>query len=354
MARNPSLESPTGRVPLSSFLAWFILGLAAGAPVAYGARSILGPRDRVPEPAAAPEPRSRPKPDFLSPTLAAEVERKVREGFAALGADRLLEAHDAFRRAVELAPWDARAHHGLGEFFRRIDRAEQAEPCYREALRADPRHGAARLRLARVLRDLGKSEEAASHLRELVKDPACDPEVWLELARNELRLARPREATSWLERYVAARPKSAYGLAHLGRARAETGDAEAAERHYRSALAVDPHESLAWLWLGQLLVAQGRKAEAEAALANFRSLRDVYDELRSAERDLLRRPNDLKALVRVAKARFQLGRYREAVRTLDRALEIAPEDAALRRLRDQAAGIAGEEASTEEAVTPGR
>ncbi|MGQ9590872.1 MAG: tetratricopeptide repeat protein, partial [Planctomycetota bacterium] len=123
---------------------------------------------------------------------------------------------------------------------------------------------------------------------------------------------------------------------------------------YRNALAVDPHESLAWLWLGQLLVAQGRKAEAEAALANFRKLRDIWDELRSTERELLRRPDDVKALVRVAKARFQLGRYRESLGALDRALEIAPEDEALRRLRDRAAAIATEADVSDEAVTPGR
>lgn len=275
-------------------------------------------------------------------------------GFAALNSDRLPEACKAFQEAAKLAPWDARAHFGLGEFFRRVDRAEQAEPCYREALQADPTYATARLMLARVLRDLGKTEEAASHLRKLAENPKCDPDVWLELGRDELRLARPREARGWLERYVQARPKSAYGLAHLGRASAEAGDLKAAEEHYRKALSLDPREALAWLWLGQLLVAEGRKAEAETALSNFRRIREVLDELRSAQRELLRRPNDVIALVRVAKARYQLGRYRESLAALDRALEIQPEDAALRNLRNKVAPFAGEEALPEEAVTPAR
>ena len=50
---------------------------------------------------------------------------------------------------------------------------------------------------------------------------------------------------------------------------------------------------------------------------------------------LLRNADDLSILVRLAKTRFELGNAKEALNTLDRARQIAPDNPELARLRQQ-------------------
>lgn len=108
-----------------------------------------------------------------------------------------------FRRAIALDPALLAAHFSLG------NRGEQAERRYRRALALDPRHGGALVNLANLWRD----------------GPRLD------------------EAVALLKRTVAQLPADAVALYNLANARHISGDARAAARDYRAALAVESRDA---------------------------------------------------------------------------------------------------------------
>ena len=108
-----------------------------------------------------------------------------------------------FRRAIALDPALPPAHFSLG------NRGDGAERHYRRALALDPRHGGTLVNLANLWRD----------------GPRLD------------------EALGLLKRAVALQPGEAIGLYNLASARHVSGDARAAARDYRAALAVEPRDA---------------------------------------------------------------------------------------------------------------
>jgi tetratricopeptide (TPR) repeat protein len=111
-----------------------------------------------------------------------------------------------------------------------------AEAAFRRALAADPGLGEARLRHGRVRLLKGQTGEAIAELRRVAGEDGS-------LRRRYL--ARLFEA----------------------RAHEKRGDAEAAARAYRAAVAVEPEGQSAWIGLGRALDLLGRREEAEQAFA---------------------------------------------------------------------------------------
>jgi tetratricopeptide (TPR) repeat protein len=110
----------------------------------------------------------------------------------------------------------------------------EAEAAFRRALASDPGLGEARLRLGRVRLLQGRAAEAIPVLQQVA-----------------------REDGSFRRRY----------LARLFEARAheKRGDAEAAVRAYRAAVAIEPEGQSAWIGLGRALDLLERREEAEEA-----------------------------------------------------------------------------------------
>jgi tetratricopeptide (TPR) repeat protein len=110
----------------------------------------------------------------------------------------------------------------------------EAEAAFRRAVAADPGLGEARLRLARVRLLRGRVGEAIVELQQVA-----------------------REDGSLRRRY----------LARLFEARAheKRGDAEAAVRAYRAAVAIEPEGQSAWIGLGRALDLLERREEAQEA-----------------------------------------------------------------------------------------
>jgi Flp pilus assembly protein TadD len=260
------------------------------------------------------------------------VDSHCLKGYEYLMAERYAEAFEEFAAVSRLDPREARSYMGMGEAAKHLDYDELAEENYRKAIKLEPRLHEAKMALAQILCDFGKHTEALGVLRELEKERPEDPLVWAELAINTLRLGRPEEAVPLLEKYNAARGKQDWGYENLGRAYAEAGEMEKAERAYREAIAINPQTALAHLWLGQLLRTTGRKDEAERALETFRRLRALQTEMRLLEQKINRNPGNVRAHVELARVRRLLGKGREALIPLERALEIAPDDAKLRKL----------------------
>jgi Flp pilus assembly protein TadD len=201
----------------------------------------------------------------------------------------------------------------------------------------DPRNAPCRLKLAQTLNQLGRHTESIHILRSLREESPGEAILLWGLAQNELRRGNPKEALQWLAKYTRARPGDSSGYAFLGRAHADIGSYDLAEQSYRRALSIDSHNFLAWLWLGQVLVATGRRPQAEEPLARYNLLRSLEEEVRRHQRTLLRKPQDLDALVGLARARSRLGRDGEALVPLRKALELHPDNEELRAFYEEIA-----------------
>lgn len=263
----------------------------------------------------------------------ARASLRFQKGLDSLASERHSEALEEFIRASELDPTDPRPHHGMGKIYQQLFLREKAEQSFRKAVQADPGYRPSKESLAMILHEKGLYQEAIALLNELKKETPDEPFIGAELALNALALGRPREAIELLEKYNAVKGRQAWGYTHLGRAYAAAGLLDKAEGAYREALAIDRQFSLASYWLGQLLVSMGREPESEPHLANFRRLRQLETEEHEARMALLKNPDDIGALVRLARAHFLRGRPRESLATIERARRVAPGDPRLIELQ---------------------
>jgi tetratricopeptide (TPR) repeat protein len=341
-AQDAPLEAFFGRrlkwleVSLGVLILCFGVGiLAAGA--FNVARSAWGSRSAVLEildGLRRNTPAERPKRERGAARRArsAEFDLHYRKANEHLAAERHSDAFREFTRAIQLAPDDPRPHHGLGKVYRHLVLDDLAEQCYRRAVELDPDYMPVKISLAMILYDLGKNEEATALLEEAEKRNPDNPFLWAELGINALRLGNPQEAIRRLEKYNEVKGKQAWGYANLGRAYAEAGDHASAEKAYREALAIDPYMASCYLWLGQLLIATGRRAEADRLLEKYQRFRTLQTQEYSIKMALLRDPRNVRTLVQLAHTRHLLGKSRDALLTLERAREVAPQDERLRKL----------------------
>jgi len=302
-----------------SFIFFFTTGLLAAGVVTCIQRIWIDPSTGEPAGAGGAE-RSR------------QGKAHLERARLLLSRDRLHDAFQEFSLASRLNPEDPEPPAGMGLVYEKLYLAEQAERAYRGAIQVDPEYLPARKRLARLLYETGRNREAITLWKEIQKKDPGDPVVWSELAINELRLGNPEEAARLLKKYIQVRGKRAWSYAHLGRAYLEMSDFEAAEEAYREALSLDPYLSNGYLWLGQLLIATGRREEATGVLEKFHRLRDLLTREHKLQSAHSRSPDNIEILGELTRVRFLLGKRDQALQSLRRALELAPEDPRLLKL----------------------
>jgi tetratricopeptide (TPR) repeat protein len=183
-----------------------------------------------------------------------------------------------------------------------------------------------------LLHERGAYQEANEILRPMLEKKPVDPFVLGELAINHLALSEPKRAAELLEQYISVTDGEAWGYAHLGRAHELQGDTTRALQLYRQALRIDPHLAIAYHWLGLLLAREGNEAISRKAFERYDQLRELQNQEHDLNMALLRKADDLTTLVRLAQVRRALGKHQEALATLKRARQLAPNDARLNQL----------------------
>lgn len=191
---------------------------------------------------------------------------EVRWGTALRAQDRLDEAVEHYRRAIELDPQQAGAHSALGLILRAGGRADEAVEHYRAALELDPENAATRSNLANILVEDGRSSEAASHYRwalELAPD-------FVEAHNNFGSLLYAQEsfdeAAYHFQEAIRLEPDESTAYHNLGRVFHAQADLAKAIPYYRRAVQVAPADSDARGDLGTALLAQGDVDEAVSHL----------------------------------------------------------------------------------------
>ena len=127
-------------------------------------------------------------------------------GNALLEAQRLEEALDAFRIAMEQDPNDVKARANAGAALIRMGRLGEAEERLRHTLEIDPHHTIALQNLAESLRKQGRFEEALEYYRAAMETDAGNAMPHAGMGDALFRLGRYGESLRSFDRALALEP----------------------------------------------------------------------------------------------------------------------------------------------------
>lgn len=232
---------------------------------------------------------------------------------------QFLRAIDELNRVRALGHPDAPFFVALGGAYWESQQTDQARDAFAAAVQLDPTFFPARLELGRLLLWTGKPAEAAAALREAVRlKEASPPAEW-----------------------------------NLGRALQASGDLDGAEKAFLRAVELAPASSRFHYSRGIVLKLLKRPEDAVAEFEQFKKAQDAeqvsqyeassrrvelngaLDDLKHGKTDqALARfrdlPESVASLEGQAEAFSRLGRHRDAIRVLERASVLAPEDNEIR------------------------
>jgi protein O-GlcNAc transferase len=180
------------------------------------------------------------------------------KGTLALLRDDARAAVRALEQAAELAPHDPAIQSNLGIAHERAGSVAAARAIFERLVARMPEFAPGHLNLGVLVREGGDPEAAITHFRKAVRQQPGYARAWLELARTLRGRRRFAEALACLA-HLGDGPEVCVERAECERAR---GDFAAAERSFRSSLAVDPEAIASRLGLGGCLQEQGRLEEA--------------------------------------------------------------------------------------------
>lgn len=252
-------------------------------------------------------------------------------GLRLFDAKNFVKAATLLERASQEAPPDYDLLFCLGASELEEGNFEPAERAFRGAIEQSPSSAGAHHLLGRMLSLVGRHAEAADELRAAADAEGGSADIWLDLAQALSASGRRAEAEQACRRSIELQgDRAAAHVTLAGILRAEGKRDESASELAASRALYDREEarleknraSVARTTQGWVLLAMNRPKEA---LAQFESASDSSSSWRGRAESLER-----------------LGRRAEAIRALERAKTLAPEDRsldyALERLRRASAG----------------
>jgi len=262
-------------------------------------------------------------------------------------AARATEAIDA---ALKLDPVDPDVHISLANVYAETGKKEEAVKEFREALTRRPNNDNAHRQLAVVLRDLGRHDEAVQEYQGAI---AIRPNYFRNhsaLGVYYFHTGRYSEAAVQFQRVTELEPKSTWGFVNLGAAYLMNGENQKALENSERALEIAPDET-AFSNVGLIHYAEGRYADAARAFQkaidlepnNHKSHRNLgdaclrlgqpakaraeFERAAALSLDLLKvDPSDASALACHAVYDMKLGRTAEAIRHIEEAAALSPDD----------------------------
>jgi tetratricopeptide (TPR) repeat protein len=139
---------------------------------------------------------------------------------------------------------------------------QDAAEDFRHVLEKDGTCTEARLGLASTLLELAQPEDALEQLEELRRQQPDNPDVLVRLASCQNALSRHADAAAILDAVLASHPDHAAALQARAQVALQQGDAEAAEKWTRQALASNPYDYQVNFLLYQCLQQGGKHDEA--------------------------------------------------------------------------------------------
>jgi folate-binding protein YgfZ len=207
------------------------------------------------------------------PLLSGEAQDKARELFYAASdlfrQDRLDEAKESLKLAIEVCPDFADAYESLGVILGREERFQEALEYMRQLSEVDPSSVLAHTNMSLYLMRLGRIEEAEEEKSQATLKSF---QKFGEEARHQQQLEaqKQKQAQEWEQRESMFRqvleidPDDTLANYGLGAIAVEKSDWDPARLHLEKVLQVDPNYSVAYLALGRAYQGLGLRAEARA------------------------------------------------------------------------------------------
>jgi tetratricopeptide (TPR) repeat protein len=256
-------------------------------------------------------------------------------------------------KVIREAPGNPRLHAHYGMNLASQSRFAQAAGEFDLARRSGLDSADVLFYLGSALWECGRLEESEQRLREAVQRAPEKAPARHRLGRLLLFRGKAEAAVAELGRAAERSPDSAEIALDFGRALEASRKMTEAEASYRKALALEPGLSVTHYTLGTLLARTGRREEGEQHIALYKDYfqkeqqRRFQAGSRQAELNLgwtqldaghteealaqfARHPEDPEALRGAAEALTKLGRHAEAVRKLEHAVLLDPDNHALR------------------------
>jgi tetratricopeptide (TPR) repeat protein len=242
------------------------------------------------------------------------------------------------RKAVQLSPASAYAHHALGSVLHAQNRLDEAIASYRKAIALEPELSEALYYLANALREKGSLDEAVDAYNALLETEPDHFEGLNNYGALLTNLERSEEAATFLSHALELRPESPETLTNLARAHTLLGSQTIAINLLQRALAlrptfVDAHLELAWAFrldgkldaaldcFDKVLTIDPGNRRALVGKAKLHEIRGNYDEASSILEELLSGERKSDALPVFFDVSRQTGRRDKAVSLIQETLK---------------------------------
>ncbi len=223
------------------------------------------------------------------------------------------DAWNAVQEGLTRHPDSAELYHELGLQLTGRNRPTEASAAYRRALQLNPAHAESDFALALILLEQGRREEAVQALNHARQMQPTYPKALLLLARLEMEAGQIESVGEYLLPLLKANPGVLEIRQITARWRLQAGqaieqrDPAAAERHYRTGLALLPENPELNAALGVRFLVTDRIAEAIPLLETFQQAR----------------PADSQGALFLGQAYVRAGRLQDARRVLSNGLQEA-------------------------------
>jgi protein O-mannosyl-transferase len=228
-------------------------------------------------------------------------------------AGKLEEALPYFRLAVDLQPNYPDALYNLGSTLSDLGKPDEGEPFLRRALELEPRKATAHNNLGLILKNRGDEDSAIEHFRIAAEiDPTLAPARY-NLAHALFRRNAYAEAVPHFSYALATRPEHSAGQFLLGVCHQRLGNDAAAIAQFRIVLELRPGSIEALTSIAWLLATRADSDHQEALRLAISATQ-------------LTQGKDFAALDALAAAQAATGDFAAAVGTAEKALALAPAD----------------------------
>ncbi len=151
----------------------------------------------------------------------------------------------------------------LAGMYAEQGRNEEASALYKRVLKSNPDNVDALVELSELDLQLGNKQDSLSHLYAAKALSSRDVSSLLHFSQICMRRHMYVDARDALQQVVAASPENREAWYQLGLAQYRIGEADAAEKDFRTALHLDPNDEWSRVALGAVLMSTSRQDSAE-------------------------------------------------------------------------------------------
>lgn len=156
-----------------------------------------------------------------------------------------------------------RYEHALSEY--RAGDYTSAVAGFRDVISSEQRHTPAHYHLGLALHELGRTDEGIAHYRQLLQRFPDYLDAWINLGDLCGKAGQAESAIAAWRQALRLDPESVLVLNNLGISHHNRGRQKEALDYFRLAAALDPERSDLWIWLGNVELGLGKYVQAAKA-----------------------------------------------------------------------------------------